>query len=157
MKKAALVFSALLALSGLFACGSTQEQNTEGQYIEDVSKKNTEKNSQRNHNQSQKGTKMIGLEAIYGFEARPEGLQFLLKTNGCSDTDDFQLDIKQIAKTPPTSFTIELRRIKPDRCKAMARLEYIVISTEKPIAQNSKLKLKNPFVVDSRLRRPKQL
>ncbi len=72
------------------------------------------------------GTQDNSLEVIYGFDIKADGLWFLVKSNGCTNEKNFNLQLKRIDNDIAEA---SLFRTKRDLCRGLSRL----VSVKMPI------------------------
>jgi len=70
------------------------------------------------------------LEVIYGFDIKADGLWFLVKSNGCTNEKNFNLQLKNIDNDTAEA---SLFRTKRDLCRGLPRL----VSIQMPINDSS--------------------
>lgn len=75
-------------------------------------------------------TQENSLEVIYGFDIKVDGLWFLVKSNGCTNEKNFNLQLKRIDNDTAEA---SLFRTKRDLCRGLPRL----VSIKMPINDNS--------------------
>ena len=82
------------------------------------------------------------LEVIYGFDIKADGLWFLVKSNGCTNEKNFNLQLKRIDNDTAEA---SLFRTKRDLCRGLPRL----VSVKMPINDNTitgkHFTARNPF------------
>lgn len=87
------------------------------------------------------------VEPIYGFEAQTTALQFVVRSNGCTDITHFDL---LLSEATDEDYAVTLVRNKRDKCKAMPKMLTLQLPLERRLTTASKLVLNNPFAVKRR-------
>jgi len=95
-------------------------------------------------NKDNVATKDNSLEVIYGFDIKADGLWFLVKSNGCTNEKNFNLQLKRIDNNTAQA---SLFRTKRDLCRGLPRLVSIKMPINDDSITGSHFTARNPFSV----------
>jgi len=82
------------------------------------------------------------LEVIYGFDIKTDGLWFLVKSNGCTNEKNFNLQVKRLDNDTAEA---SLYRKKRDLCRGLPRLVSIKMPINASSITSSHFIASNPF------------
>lgn len=88
--------------------------------------------------------KKSSLEVIYGFDVKADSLRFLVKSNGCTNENNFSLKLDTLDSN---TTEVSLHREKRDLCRGLTKL----IAINMPLKNKNKAQIRfiisNPFAL----------
>lgn len=97
-----------------------------------------------NNNTSDSRVNAPQAETLYGFEAMTDAISFVVRSTGCTKSEDFTL---QVSNSGHNDYTITLQRNKKDRCRAMPKLISIQKLLTMEVTAADRFKLNNPVAI----------